>query len=170
MWTTVPTQYSSVSLCIQFPILYHQTCHFSELQRCPIIFSNLKFLKLNLASFLCALALVLQKLKHYHSNASVSLTTISCARSPSFTLVPQIYVKCRLPSLSFSNLSLPFHSCFRPSSGTICFKSGHIVILTVLSLRSPIYIIQHPKAVFQTCYHSITSYFKTSKGSLFPLW
>lgn len=74
-----------------------------------------------------------------------------------------------LPSLSFSNLSLPFHSCFRPSSGTNCFKSGHIVILTVLSLRSPIYIIQHPKEVFQNCYHSITSYFKTSKGSLFPL-
>lgn len=158
MWTTVPTQYSFVSLCIQFPILYHQTCHFSELQRCSIIFSNLKFLKLNLASFLCALALVLRKLKHYHSNASVSLTTISCPRSPSFTLVPQIYVKCQV-FLEFLKSVTSFSLCFRLSSGTICFKSGHTVILTVLSLRSPIYIIQHPKAVFQTCYHSITSYF-----------
>lgn len=34
---------------------------------------------------------------------------------------------CQMSSIpSFSNLSLPFNSYFRPSSGTMCLKSGYI--------------------------------------------
>lgn len=159
MGTTIPTQYSYVSLSIEFPILYHQTCHFSELQRCSIIFSNFKFLKPNLASFLCALALVLRKLKHYHSNASVSLTAISCPRSPSFTLVPQIYVKCQvfLPWVSqichflFTPVSDQVQALFALSLGTYSHPNCSVSKVSNLYYTAP----QNSLSNLLSFYHSL---------------